>query len=419
MVSIQNLNCILVIDKDVALKMKSSVSNLIVYGVDIVENIRDLKEDMLRKTRKVVLVGEYKYDGLDDIRLHKEVLNLDIYLISTDELLISLMSDFCKCYNLEYTNLTSGLIYSVLYEDLGEQDKYKNISSTMLEPTLARELLNRVSDPTVSEICKSYLRLRDILDTKLTLERNNKIRIRQLESQMIQHLSEINTISESYSDLVGKVLTQTKVLNDYKIILTKDIYEKVSLSKYKKRPKIIYIKEYQEIIHEHSFLMALQNSITIQAKKSCKLIRLHDSYDVVRIKTLERMYKVLNNEYLESEVITNDMILSYGNYKRLLDLLLENKESLDVLIIYDCKKYNDVVLSGVDMIYFSSCRSEEVAKHLGLNLNNTITNNSSGPMSWDTYREYSEFKDTKERFEFLSSRPIIQRIYSLVTSPLI
>ena len=59
----KKLNCILLVNEEVKAKLKSNVSNLLVYDVVIINDIRQLNRDMVNKTTRVIIVGDYNYES--------------------------------------------------------------------------------------------------------------------------------------------------------------------------------------------------------------------------------------------------------------------------------------------------------------------------------------------------------------------
>lgn len=418
--NIDNLNCILILDQSVKEKMMKNISDLSGYGVIIIENIRDITQDMLKKTRNVVILGSYRYDGLDDLKLFKSTLELHYYFISDDKILIDLLKDFCDCFYLDYRMINSNLLYSVLYNDRGEQSVYKVDDLQPTPQEQVQNLADRTSNEEVRLLCEDYIRLSQLLEDKIKREEKDSNTIRDLESKCSQYKSNIASISQTLDNIVDKSLRQNNILREYKTVLTKDYFDKLSLSsaRYINKPKVLYFKEYEEIIHEKSFIKTLYDMFTIQGNLSTKIVRLHDSCDAMRIKKLEDLYYPVCNEFLYSQIINNDYIISYGNYKKLLDMLLTNSNNLDLLIIIDCKKFNDFVLTGDKIVYYL-CRNFNTAEKFGLALTRTITNNSSGRMSWDTYENYNDLLEDEDKdklLRFLTSREVMKCIYSSVSN---
>lgn len=414
MSSNMNLNCILVLDEDVKSSLQSSIYNLTIYGVTIINNIKEITKEMLESTNKVVFLGAINYNSLENLKFYKEVLELDYYFISDDELILDLVSDFCKCFYLNYVSIDSNLLYSVLMDDKVEQNKYRPIETKLTRKEELEKSLAVATNEDKIKCLKEMILYNDLLSSKLSSEKSLKNKIADLELDLINRITELDLVQSAYDDLLEKVLKQNSVLKDYEIYLTEDLYKSVSTAKYPNRPKILYFKEFQPLIHEYSFFKTLFDMFRVQAKKSCKVIRLHDSHDLVRIKTLENKYKLVNSKFLESDIINSDFILSYGNYSKLFDILLTNKGGLDILIILDCKSFDETVIEDSEMIYFNICRNPNVMSTLGLKPVNTINNNNKDSiMSWDTYAEFSSIKSPGDKFTFLASREVIKRIYSL------
>lgn len=412
MSGIQQLNCIVLVTDEVKSKLKHNITNLVTYNVTIINNIRQLTKEMVETTTKVIIVGDYNYDALDDLRLYKSVFNLTYYLISDNKMLLTLMKGYCNTYEMDYTDLTNTMIYSVLYDDRVEQERNKVTEFIDSNAQLSNNIIEESKDEKIISLAKNHLKLLELLEDRIKCEKEMTDKVTLLESDIVTYLGEIDSLNYNYTNLVAKVMEQSKVLKDYEIYFTQDFYNKVSLAKYKNRPLILYFKEYQDLIHEHSFLTTIFNMITIQAGRSCKIVRLHDSNDLARIKSLEDEYYIVNSSFLESEIVSHDYILSIGNYGKLFDLILRNDCGLNVLIIYDCKKYDDIALEGTDMVYYNVCRNSDIAEKLELDPDFTIVNNKNGnPLSWNTYKEYVKLQSNSNRFEYLSSRPVMMNIY--------
>lgn len=413
--AINELNINLVLDDSVAPKLKSNIYNLVVYKVNIINSINELTEEMVNQSRKVVFLGDIKYDSLNLIKMFKKVLDLEYYFISDDKLKVEVFSEFCKSYYMNYSALDNNQLHAILYDDKNSQAKYTPKSNNLSRKEELEKELAKTTSPVIEELLQENILCQDIIAENLELQKRYKSRITELETNLLEKYKEVSEINSIYKDLLEKVINQNKVLKDYETYLTEDIYQKINVAKFKNRPRIIYLKEYQELLHERSFIGTLFDVIRLQGKKSCKVLRLHDSNDVIRIKTLSSQYKVIRNSYLESDLISSDFILSYGNYEKILNTLLTNKGNLDYLIIIDCKKFEDVVLDDINMIFFKLCRSRDVMRMLNLDPSSTINNNNPNTtLSWDTYENFNDFDNYRDRFEFLSSRPLIRHIYKLL-----
>lgn len=99
------------------------------------------------------------------------------------------------------------------------------------------------------------------------------------------------------------------------------------------------------------------------------------------------------------------------------DVLLTNNSNLDVLLVFDHKDLNDLIFSG-SYLQFNLCRTLKHLESYNIKKENTIVNfagDEEKGISWDYYPELKteEMKDRERRFLFLSSRPVITRIYAL------
>lgn len=413
--AINELNITIVLDDSISSKLKSNIYSLVVYNVNIINSITELTDEMVEQTRKIVFLGDIKYDSLNLIKMYKKILNLDYYFISDDKLKVEVFSEFCNSYYMTYSSLDNNQLHSIVYNDKNVQSKYTPKSNNLSRKEQLEKDLAKTNSPVIESLLKENILCQDIIEDSLNLQKSYKNKITELESDLLEKYKEVTELNNIYKDLLEKVINQNKVLKDYETYLTKDIYKKINVAKYKNRPRIIYLKEYQELLHERSFIGTLFDVIRLQGKKSCKVLRLHDSNDVIRIKTLSSQYKIIKNSYLESDLISKDFLLSYGNYEKILDTLLTNKGHLDYLIIIDCKKFEDVVLDDINMIFFKLCRSRDVMRMLNLDYSSTINNNNPNTiLSWDTYDRFNDFDNSRDRFEYLASRPIITHIYKLL-----
>ena len=78
---------------------------------------------------------------------------------------------------------------------------------------------------------------------------------------------------------------------------------------------------------------------------------------------------------------------------------------------------NDLIFSG-SYLQFNLCRTLKHLESYNIKKENTIVNfagDEEKGISWDYYPELKteEMKDRERRFLFLSSRPVITRIYAL------
>lgn len=420
MIMSNSLNCVLVLDKSIKKYLTFNSAELVSYDVIIINNIKELTKSMLKRTNKVIFLGKTAYSSLGLIKLYKEVCDLEYYLITDDEALVDMMQGFCKCYLLDYSSIDSNLLASVLFDDETSQKQYNVIKDKLLESDLPTRILNTSLNEDVHTLAEDYIRLRDLAkDSYKKLSRSYDVQ-RKLSSEIITLNRDIEIRDTVYKEQIKKDMALARALDQYQVILTKDIYEKVNITEFPNRPKILYFKEYQEFLYLESFLNTLFGSICQQMKASCKIVRLHDSCDSMRIKILQDSYKIINSSMLESDLISNDKILCYGNYIKVLKYLFENNVPLDILIIVDCKKHPDTVLSGSGVLYYGLCRTRKAMRALGIQHMDTMINNeeysNNNVMSWSYYSEYDTSDENSERFEYLASRPVVSIIYKMLAT---
>ena len=414
------INCILVLDESVKRELSYDPTELTIYGVIIINNITELTQEYLDKTSKVIFLGTFNYAQLGRLTLYKEVCNLEYYLLTKDTVLASLMNGFCKCYILEYSAVDSNLISAVLYNDATSLEMYTPADLRQVDLENAETILNETTNSYVRKLAEDFIRLHSLAVNSHKQLEDSHIAQRELSSKILTLEHDISVRDEAYREQLKKDLQLASILKDYQVILTKDIYNKVNILEYKDRPKIIYIKEYEDFIHLESFLNTLFGMIQVQLKKSCKIIRLLDSCDLLKIKKLSQTYVQLGSRFLESEVIANDRLLSVGSYIKVIDFLMENKSTLDILIVVDSKKYQDIVLSGTGMLQYGLCRTHKTAFQLGISSSQNIIYNEvyspNNPMTWEHYDDYATAESPEDRFQFLASRPVIQIIYQTINN---
>lgn len=405
--------CTIILSNETRQDMVSTIADLSIYGISVYNSIREFRKLDLDKSNKVVVIGKISLDEISDLRIYKDILDLDIYYLTNDSLIATLMKPVAKVYLLDYTILDHNLLLSLFYNDTSILKKYalSSYAEKLTVDSLADKYVDS-NDGGISSLAKEYKLLRDYIEKKNKTEELLVNDITKLESQLIGMYSTNESLSNEIDRLIVQYVKHHNKLKDYKIIFTGDVYDIVDLSKYKEKPKIIYFKEYQDFLHLESFISTLSNIIKIQRKSSFKVIRLHDSCDIHRI-NVARSYDYLevNGKFLASEVINSDYILSYGNYVKLFDLVLNSK--LDFLIVIDCKKIDNVVLLG-NYLKLNLCRNESTIQTLNLLEYSTIVNNSNRVLSWDTYEKYPEFIDDNDLFSYLSSRPIMKRLNSML-----
>lgn len=409
---VNNVLCTIILPNDSSSEMVSNIADLSIYGISIYNSIREITKEDVNKSDKVVVLGKLELQMISDLKLYKGILNLKMYYIGNDELVCSLMSDFCEVYTLDYTKLDHSMLMSVFYKDKNIMNAYGlNPYTPKLTVDELAESLEMNPDKGVSSLAKEYKVLRTALEDSIKKEKMIKEKVHKLESTILGMYNTNEALVQEINRLVIQYSKHHNDLKNYKILFTGDVYDCVNLAEYKKKPKIIYFKEYTEFLHLESFIDVLSNMLRLQMRSSVKVVRLHDSSDVHRIRIAEDSYLTTDGKFLVSDVTTNDFILCYGNYIKLFETIFNSP--LDYLIVVDCKKFDDVVLIG-DYLKFNLCRNEKDIKKLGIAEYVTVVNNSDSILSWDTYDRFNEFMDPNDQFVYLSSRPVMKKLYELI-----
>lgn len=408
-----SIACSIILSNETRQDMVTTIADLSIYNISVYNSIRELKKSDLEKSNRVVVLGKISLEVISDLRIYKDILDLDIYYITNDSLIASLMKPIASVFLLDYTKLDHNLLLSLFYKDTSIMKKYalSSYAEKITVDSVADKYVD-AGDDNISMLAKEYKLLRGLLTEKTKSEELLVNEITKLESKLIGMYSTNDALSDEIDRLIVQYTRHHNKLKDYKIIFTGDLYDVIDLGKYKKKPKIIYFKEYQDFLHLESFISTLSNIIKVQKKASFKVVRLHDSCDLHRIKVAKTYdYLEVDGKFLASEVQCSDYILSYGNYVKLFDLILNS--TLDYLIVIDCKKLDNVVFLG-NYLKLNLCRNADTIETLNLLEYSTIVNNSDRVLSWDTYERYNEFMDYNDLFVFLSSRPVMKRLSTMI-----
>lgn len=412
-----DLKCILVLDEHSRIKVKRDITSVSKSGVIVINKLDELSRNMLEQTKVVILLQDYllKSNALSDLKLFKEMFSLEYYFIGTDRNWLNVMDNYATCFNMDIAMLDYNLLYSVIIGDKGMQSKY--INKEDLDETLTfvdrMKLDNSIPEEVreIANLCSTLITnnkaLKEVLDSSKSI-------LEYKESKFGAEHATLNDVMDSYEELIKRSALINENLRQYERILTKDVYDIVDVTSSKTRPLIVYFKQYEELIHFNSFLNTLVESIKYQSKYTCKVIRLYDSSRSREVDKLSDRYTILRNEFTNKEFNSEDYIIKVGCHTDVIRLMLENPLGIDILLLVDCKDHNQAITLGHDLIFYC-CRNENNIPLFSLNPLNTIVNNSkTSDLSWDTYPNYKKFKHQLDRFNFLSSRPVIKNILSTI-----
>lgn len=411
----RNLNTMLLVDEYSRSTSKTNLAELSSMGVYIINNLRDINSSIVATTNKVVLLGGcmQKSTIYPDLVLFKEVFDLEYYFLSLDESLNKSMEHLATCYAMDPTVLDYNKVYSIIYDDPLAREGFLS-SYAISEVEQIAEELSENPNTKVRKLADAYSSLVSLLSDKESRirELSQELEIKDVKHQQVLERSDI--LTKYHHELFESAVEMSRSLSQYEVIFSKDIYDKVSLSQFPRKPNIIYLKEYEELVYFDSFLDTLFQTLRYQGRNKVKVLQLFDSSSSRKILRLPDKYSRLTNHYHESEVYSNDFLAKVGNYQDLLGILLTNTLSLDTLIIVDRKDHNDTVLKGSSFLELALCRNIRYCDTYGLQPNQTISNSPDAELSWHFFPEYATLSDEdKERFMFLSSRPVIRKIIQM------
>lgn len=407
---------VLLLDEVSKTKIKTNVSMLTVQRIEIISNLSELAKMQLDSIKVVILLEGFlrAENALTDIRLYNALTSVDFLLLGMDSVLLRSVSEVIPVYQCDISLLSFEMIQAALFSDNSFRQEGQS-SALKQDVVLAKEVLKENRDDVkISSLAKSFLLVVSRESQYLQQIAELKEKVRRFENVNGYLKRDNERLLQSYSDLITQAAEFNTNLRQYEITLSKDVYTKLNLSNYVARPHIIYLKEYEELLWIDSLIDTIFSTLRVQNRQSVKVLRLFDSNGGNRIATLPSTYKVLGNSYSNSDIITNDYLCKYGDYVKVLETLLFNKTNLDVLIIVDCKSFNDTVLNG-PFLQMNLCREAEHLGKLHLDSANTIVNaiQESNPdlLCW----ERSEIGDRSKReyFLYLSSRKTIQRVLEL------
>lgn len=409
------LNVLLLLDEKSQRRLETGLSELISHGIKVINSLDDITEEILEEYNKVIVLEDYvvQENSISNIRLFKEIFNLEFIYLGSDDLRLTEMSTVAECHKMDITNLNYAQIFGAVMKDTGLLERYK------LEPGKLEDSTNKLKD----ELIKQGLftdKVKELHDSMLTLisvldDREKKIKYL---NQHVQILERENLTSNEQSDITYKELVRVmqaeserdKSLLQYEVILSKDIYKKISVANFTKRPIIIYFKQYTKMNNFNRFITTLYNCLRIHREMRCKVLKLYSSKDSIELLLQPKYMKVIRNSFRNSDIESNDFLCKYGDYSKVLEILLANKLEIDVLLVFDCKGNEDYIINGADL-YFDICQNKSDVKALNLDQELTITNSEIGePMSWSYDNRQLKQLDERDSLMYLSSLPVIQNI---------
>lgn len=418
-----NIKALLLIDDYTQRKLQVSTSEIVSNGIKVIYSLADINDDILKAYSNVVIILEdyiLHENSMSDLRLYKAVFELQYIYMGSQDIWVRSMNEIAdRCYKMDVTKLSYNQIFATLMRDSALLDKY------VLKPQEVENALINLKQKIIEE--QSYTEaVKKLFESSYTLveilkDRDEEIkalhsRNANLELEAKNSIEQSDIIYKELNRLMDSERDRDIAIRQYEVLLTKDIYTKLMLMNYPKKPKLIlYFKQFTKMNNFDLFVLTLYNVFRIHKGMSCKILKLYDSKDSIQIRLQPSYIHVIRNSYKAGEIEVNDLLAKYGDYTEVLNILLTNKIGCDVLIVFDCKCHNDRVLQG-DTLNFDICQSKEEVKVLGLDSELTVVNDDfSSPLQWYTEEEELEGMNDEETLRFLSAKPAIQSILSSVT----
>lgn len=336
--------------------------------------------------------------------------------LGVNQELLETLKEYGDVFRADPTLIDYEMIQAAIFEDKVLEDTTGVVHNYNNNATFAKNILENEDtfDSKVINIAKDFLSLEAELRRQRILCAEWKDKTENLQNVNAHLTSENNSLIKGFEEMMRNSIKLNKSLKEYERIMSKDVYSKISLSNYPNRPIIVYLKEIEELVHQNALIDTLFEILRLQGRHSVKVLRLFDGASCRRVKALPDNYHIVRNQFLVSEITTNDFIAKVGDYREILDIILSNKTGLDVLILVDSKAQDDVILSGASM-YFNLCRNRRNLENYNLVRDNTIVNGieDDNYLVWGHYDQLPRLLSKEEKFLFLASRPVMRTLYDL------
>jgi hypothetical protein len=416
----RNRKIILLIDSNSRTRIRTNLSDLSRENIYIINKLEEIDSNMVKDSNKLIVLEDYLRDSnsVEFLDYYRNKLGLDVLFLGKDKMLICLIENIATVYECDITLLDYNLIQSALYNEDSSLYLRSDNQSYFDEMNDVAEMIkigNDLYDKMSVRLAEAYSRLMDVNKSLLEkvdlLQSNLEIK----DAECINLEAQNKKYRKGYGDVIKRSYKLGNTLKQYEGILTKDIYEKVNLSNYSNKPKIIYIKEYEEIVDMELFISTLFELIRIQKQESVKCLFLFDGRTSKRMVTLPKYFKKIYSKFTTSDLVTNDFLAKTGSHIEVLDALLTNKFKLSNLIIVDCKSANDICILG-QSLSLNLCRNPEHVELFSLPEKTTIVNSNSGKNYLemkDYSKKLSELDSNDDKLLYLSSQVLFQRILEL------
>ena len=414
-----NIATILLLDSISKKFIKTNTTELGLMGITIVNSFDEITDDMLSNNKNLIILESYFQNNASysDVRLFKSLFgSLRFVFLGVNQEFLDTLKEYGDVFCADPTLIDYEMIQAAVFGDKVLEDTTGIVHNYNDNANFAKNILENEDtfDSKVINIARDFLSLESELRRQHMLCAEWKEKTENLQNVNAHLTSENNSLIEGFEEMMRNSIKLNKSLKEYERIMSKDVYSKISLSNYPNRPIIVYLKEIEELVHQNALIDTLFEILRLQGRHSVKVLRLFDGASCRRVKALPDNYHVIRNQFLVSEITTNDFIAKVGDYREILDIILSNKTGLDVLILVDSKAQDDVILSGTQM-YFNLCRNRHNLENYNLVRDNTIVNGieDNNYLVWEHYDQLPSLVSKEEKFLFLASRPVMRTLYDL------
>lgn len=328
-----------------------------------------------------------------------------------DNILTNLMSTFnvkLKSLNIELLQeLLSGIIRPIA-NDLSDKNKVIELCTNILNNYSYDFLIH--NHDVIYNIINDYINT--LLDND-TLNKKINLLTSKLDSKEIalkEMESELNLYVDAYN--YNTVLYDNLRVEYSKYGMNHDTVSKIiNVDEYTNAPIIIYLKELTELHYYDNYLSILKNTIESKRSLSCKVVRLVDNTYRKKLNSVSKDYFIALDLYDMNKIITSDKIIKEGDYTKVLDTLLKNSMSLDVLIISDERSNEQFIIEGSMIINFYILSNYKDYKAYDVDPYNVISNN--GDISWKHIDNYDNTKPNILIYQLSEMKAVTEVILTL------
>lgn len=408
----------LLIDPVSKAQLHTNVAALQSDDVEIINSLSEIKESSGEQERIVVLLEGVLSDStiLVDLRLFKSVMKLNYVILcsSADNYLTN--TGLARAYVCDFRAVTAQLLQAAVLEDTSLEDY--DVQDTARSETLlyVKDVLTgkvEVSKEVVGlarEFHAMYV-ADSAYGSTINALKEEQSRLLQLNAKL-QGRSE--KLTQGYAELLQKVGEQNRVLQRYEVALSKELYRKINTQSYPNRPLIVYFKEFEAVEGADEFYRTVCNVVRLQLKRTVKLLKLYDNANCRPIRHLPPEYKILRNHYSTADLAINDYLVKTGTYEGVIDNLLTNQSSPEVLIIVDCKGADDIVLTG-QILQLNVCGDRTHLEAYGLKPSNTVVTGDTSDADYHCWRPVGGgFEDPGDAFVVNASTNVMQHLTRLI-----